>query len=109
VLESRGRTQDEIDLGRQLTHPNPRVRLQLLVDLPLEPKRDIGPWLERLSRDREPAVRAGAVRVASERKLLYTQWADKLAATDPDSTVRQVATFHRRRAAGLSTVSGFEP
>jgi hypothetical protein len=109
VLETRGRTAEEIDLGRRLTHPQPRVRLQLLVDLASETSRDIGPWLERLSRDAEPAVRAGAVRVASERNLLYADWADKLATADADPTVRQVATFHRRKAAGLVTPAGFAP
>lgn len=108
VLQSRGRTQEEIDSGRRLTHPSARERLQLLVDLSLEPTRDIGPWLERLGRDPEPAVRAGAVRVACERKLLYAEWADELAKNDPDATVRQVATFHRRKAAGLIAPAGYE-
>lgn len=108
VLESRGRTADEIDLGRRLTHPKASERLRLLVDLSHEPNRDIGPWLERLARDVEPAVRAGAVRVASERKLMFAEWADDLAKNDPDATVRQVATFHRRKAAGLIEPAGYE-
>lgn len=108
VLESRGRTADEIDLGRRLTHPQARERLQLLVDLAHEPSRDIGPWLERLGRDAEPAVRAAAVRVASERKLMFAEWADELARNDPDATVRQVATFHRRKAAGLIEPAGYK-
>ncbi|QEL13185.1 HEAT repeat domain-containing protein [Limnoglobus roseus] len=109
VLQTRGRSADEIDFGRRLTHPQARVRLQLLVELASESGRDIGPWLERLSRDAEPAVRAGAVRVASERKLLYTDWADNLAVSDPNPLVRQVATFHRRKAAGLLSPAGYSP
>lgn len=108
VLQSRGRAPEEIDFGRRLTHPQAKERLQLLVDLSLEPTRDIGPWLERLSRDPEPAVRAGAVRVASERKLVYADWADELARNDPDAAVRQVATYHRRKASGLITPAGYE-
>lgn len=109
VLETRGRTPDEIDFGRRLMHPQARVRLELLLDLAHEPSRDIGPWLERLSRDDEPAVRVGAVRVASERKLLYADWADKLAADDPNPLVRQIVSFHRRKAAGLVQPTGYRP
>ncbi len=109
VLETRGRSADVIDLGRRLTHPEARVRLDLLVNLASEPTRDVGPWLERLSRDGEPAVRVGAVRVASERKLLYADWADKIAADDPNTIVRQIATFHRRKAAGLFIPANYSP
>jgi hypothetical protein len=108
VLESRGRTADEIDLGRRLTHPTASERLKLLVDLARETERDIGPWLERLARDAEPAVRAGAVRVACERKLKFADWTDDLAKNDPDATVRQVANYHRRNAAGLIEPAGYE-
>ena len=108
VLESHGRSADEIDLGRRLTHPKAAERLRLLVDLARETERDIGPWLERLARDPEPAVRAGAVRVACERKLKFADWTDDLAKNDPDATVRQVASFHRRLADGLIEPVGFE-
>ncbi|MBL8865748.1 MAG: hypothetical protein JNK93_09320 [Planctomycetia bacterium] len=108
VLESHGRSAEEIDLGRRLTHPNAVERLKLLVDLSRESERDIGPWLERLARDAEPAVRAGAVRVACERKLKFADWTDDLAKNDPDATVRQVASFHRRKAAGLIEPAGYE-
>jgi HEAT repeat protein len=108
VLESRGRTAEEIDFGRRLTHPRAPERLKLLVDLARDTERDIGPWLERLARDAEPAVRAGAVRVACERKLQFADWTEELAKNDPDATVRQVANFHRRNAAGLIEPAGYE-
>ncbi len=108
VLESRGRSLEEIDLGRRLKHPKPEERLQLLMDLSRETQRDIGPWLERLGHDPEPAVRAGAARVACERKLLYSDWVDELARNDPSATVRLVATYHRRKASGLIEPVRFE-
>ncbi len=108
VLESRGRGAEEIDLGRRLTHPKAAERLRLLVDLARDSERDIGPWLERLARDAEPAVRAGAARVACERKLKFADWTEELANHDPDATVRQVASFHRRKAAGLVEPAGYD-
>ena len=52
-----------------------------------------GPWLERLSRDTDPAIRAGAARVACERKLPFATWVKRLAKEDPDAGVRQIAEF----------------
>ena len=66
--------------------------------------RDPGPWLERLSRDADPAVRAGAARVACESKLAFAGWLDRLAKDDPDGTVRRIVLFHRTRAAELKQV-----
>jgi hypothetical protein len=95
VLQARGRSLDEIEMGRRLTHPKSHERLELLLDLASDRDRDVGPWLERLSRDAVAAVRAGAVRVAYQRKLLDTTWADVLATADPDPTVRGIAKYHR--------------
>src|SRR5439155_15416642 len=65
ALVSRGRTETEIALGRRLTHPDVRERLELLRDLRFDDDlADPEPWLERLGRDAEPAVRAGAARTA---------------------------------------------
>ena len=59
VLVSHERTEAEISLGRRLTNPDPGERLKLLLDLRYnELLRDPEPWLERLGRDIEPAVRA---------------------------------------------------
>jgi hypothetical protein len=63
---------------------------------------DPGPWLERLSHDPDPGVRAGAARVAVEvvvgRRLSVPVWVGRLADSDPDSTVRRVAGFYRAQA-----------
>jgi hypothetical protein len=105
ALASRGRTEPEIRLGRRLTNPDPAERLDLLVDLRTDHDiPDPEPWLERLARDPDPGVRAGAARVASEvaseRRQTVPPWVAKLAVTDPEPTVRRVAGFYLRSAGG---------
>lgn len=102
ALSTRGLEPEQIDAGRKLAHPDPGVRLSLLIDLQRNRAafRDPGPWLERLSRDPDPAVRAGAARVAYESKLEFTAWLDRLA-NDPDGTVRRIAAYHKQRAEEL--------
>jgi hypothetical protein len=107
ALVNRDRTEVEIALGRRLTNPDPRERLMLLIDLRYGNElADPEPWLERLSRDIEPAVRAGAARVAVEirgdQRLSSPAWVDRVADTDPDPTVRRVAAYFR----GLSHLVG---
>ncbi len=108
-LVSRERSETEIALGRRLTDPDPGERLKLLLDLRYDNDlADPEPWLERLSRDIEPAVRAGAARVAAElttnRRQSCPQWVTRVADADPDPTVRRVAHYFRsvplRAAAG---------
>jgi hypothetical protein len=103
ALMSRGLEASQIQLARQLTDPNPAERLKLLVDLRWagESVRDPGPWLERLSRDPDPAVRLGAARVAFECRLLFTGWLDRLATQDPDAAVRRWSGYYRDRSAAI--------
>jgi HEAT repeat protein len=100
ALSTRGMEPEQIEAARKLTNTDVAERLSLLVQLRNGGKTlgEPGPWLERLSRDPEPAVRAGAARVACERKLPFAGWVRKLALEDPDAGVRQVAEFHRQRA-----------
>lgn len=105
ALTSRGRSDTEIRLGRRLTHPDPAERLDLLLDLRSdEDVADPEPWLERLARDTDPGVRAGAARVAvelaAERSQALPPWVNRLADADPDAAVRRVAAFYRGGAAG---------
>lgn len=115
ALVSRGRTEPEIALGRRLANPDPIERLKLLADLRYDDDvPDPEPWLERLSRDAEPAVRAGAVRVvvevAADRRLPVPVWVGRIADVDPDATVRRVAGFFRalpaQPAGGVRTAGG---
>lgn len=104
ALVGRDRTETEISLGHRLTHPDPLERLKLLLDLRYDDDvADPDPWLERLSRDPEPAVRAGAARVAvevaAERQLFVPGWIDRVSDADSDGTVRRVAGYFRKQAA----------
>ena len=105
ALVSRGRSDSEISLGRRLRHPLPSERLKLLLDLRYDHDvRDPEPWLERLSRDPDPGVRAGSVRVAielaSEQQLPIPPWIGSLADADPNLTVRRIARFYQHQRAG---------
>ncbi len=116
ALVNRDRTETEIQLGRRLTHPDASERLKLLMDLRYDDDvNDPEPWLERLARDPEPAVRVGAVRVAMELSRDPQQsrppWITPIATTDPDPTVRRITTFLQRNsgrapASGIRTVGG---
>jgi hypothetical protein len=103
ALSTRGLTPEQIDAGRKLTHPEASERLTLVLEIARGRNgvfRDPGPWLERLSRDADPAVRAATARVAYESRLTFAGWLDRLA-DDPDPTVRQIAVYHRDRAEQL--------
>jgi HEAT repeat protein len=101
ALVSRDRSETEISLARRLSNPDPSERLKLLFDLRYEDDiSDPEPWLERLSRDQEPAIRAGATRVVLEvmadRKQNCPGWVARVTDADPDPTVRRVAGYFRR-------------
>ncbi len=102
-LRARGLSEEHLDLARKLSNPSPSERLRLLLDLrwPGEAVRDPGPWLERLGRDSDPAVRAGALRVAYECRVSFGAWASRIASTDPDPTVRRLAEYYRGQAQEL--------
>ncbi|MCI0705411.1 MAG: hypothetical protein L0241_30490 [Planctomycetia bacterium] len=100
ALVGRERSDAEIRLGWRLVHPDPVERLKLLIDLRYDDDvADPEPWLERLSRDPEPAVRAGSARVAVElaiaRKLSSPAWVARIADADPHPAVRLVASYYR--------------
>jgi len=105
ALSTRGMEPEQIEAARKLTHADVAERLNLLVQLRSGGKAlgEPGPWLERMSRDADPAVRAGAARVACERKIPFAGWVKRLAQEDPDAGVRQVAEFHRGRTDILQT------
>ena len=102
ALVARDRSDAEIALGKRLTHADAVERLKLLLDLRYDDDvADPEPWLERLSRDPEPAVRAGAARVAvevaTERNQSSPVWVGRIADTDQHPTVRFVAGYYRTR------------
>ncbi len=107
ALQARGLSPEQLTLARKLSDPEPSERLRLLLDLrwPGDAVRDPGPWLERLSRDADPAVRAGALRVAFECHVSFGAWATRLADGDPDPTVRRLAGYYRTQAAEVRQAS----
>ncbi|MBY0460884.1 MAG: hypothetical protein K2V38_26490, partial [Gemmataceae bacterium] len=116
VLVGRDRSDVEIGLGRRLAHPDPGERLKLLLDLRYDDDvADPEPWLQRLARDPEPGVRAGAARVmvelAGARKLPCPTWVGRVADADAHPTVRAVADHFRGLAphapAGVINAGGF--
>ena len=109
ALMAGGLNGDQIAAARMLAHPDAGERLRLLLDIHgrREGLSDPGPWLERLSRDPDPAVRAGAARVACECQLKFTGWLDRLATDDPDGTVRAIAAYYRAKSATVRQ-AGFE-
>ena len=96
-LRSRGRTPREIRLGRRYTAPDPAERQKLLLDLADEDRLDVTVWLERLTSDPDPAVRAGAARVAVERRADLRDRLEQMSRSDPDGTVRRIADYYRKK------------
>jgi HEAT repeat protein len=97
ALRSRGRSPRDIRLGRRYTDPNAAERQKLLIDLAGEEDLDVTVWLERLTADADPAVRAGAARVAAERHADLAVRLEQMSRTDPDGTVRHIAGYYHKR------------
>ena len=110
ALGTRGLNDRQIALGRKLVHADVKERMSLLLDLKFagESIKDVGPWLARLGRDADPAVRAGAARMAFECRVSSMEWLSDLADRDPDPLVRQVAGHYRKRTNDVRTAGGFE-
>jgi HEAT repeat protein len=98
-LRSRGRTPRDIRLGRRYTAPDPAERQKLLIDLADEDDLDLTVWLGRLTADPDPAVRAGAARVAVERRADLGDRLEQMSRSDPDGTVRRIADYYRKKMA----------
>jgi len=99
ALRCRGLSPRDIRLGRLLTDPDPVERLSVLIELPRDDDFALVKWLERLSKDPNSAVRAGAARVAGERGADFTERLEEMSRTDPDSTVRRIADHYRKLCA----------
>jgi hypothetical protein len=99
ALRSRGRSPRDIRLGRRYTAPDPVERQKLLIDLADEEELDVAVWLDRLTADSDPAVRAGAVRLAVERSADLRGRLEQMSRSDPDGTVRRIASYYCRKVA----------
>ncbi|GBD36977.1 hypothetical protein HRbin36_02107 [bacterium HR36] len=97
VLRARGLTARQIQLARLWTHPDPLMRAQVPQLLYQETDLDPVPWLDRLSRDTSPLVRAAAVRTAAEHvEVRFAARLMELAEEDVSPTVRQLAAYYQR-------------
>ena len=96
-LRGRGRSAHDIKLGRRYAAPSAAERQKLLIDLSDEDELDVTVWLERLTADADPAVRAGAARVAAERKASLYDRLEQMSRTDPDGTVRRIADYYSKK------------
>jgi len=112
ALRGRGLRESDVQLGRLFASPQPADRLQLLSLLYDDGELDLATWLQRLSRDPCPAVRAGAARWAGEQQVVAMQERlAEMAAADPDLTVRPIAKFHcqQLRRDRLLPIGGVRP
>jgi hypothetical protein len=110
ALRGRGLRPQDVRMGRLLTDPQPSARLRLLALLGEDAELDPAAWLQRLSQDPSPAVRAGAARFVGERHI--QPLADRLAQmadADPDLTVRPIARYHWRQLQVVRPVGGSGP
>jgi len=99
ALQSRGLRPEHLRLGRLLTHPIATMRLQVLDELNSSADLDPALWLRRLSHDPSPAVRAGALRMMSERANLdLDDRMEQMARGDPSPTVSSLARFYLRES-----------
>lgn len=96
-LRGRGRTPRDIYLGRLYTSPDANTRQKLLIELAEEEELNIAVWLERLTNDKDPAVRAGAIRVAADRQTDLISRLTQMGKTDPDATVRRIAAYYSNK------------
>jgi HEAT repeat protein len=95
ALRGRGLQDGHLRLGRLMTDRRPAIRLQVLESLAGIDDLEPGVWLRRLSHDPAPAVRAAAIRTASEQKNAdLNDRLEQMAQDDPCPTVRQLAHFY---------------
>jgi hypothetical protein len=99
-LRSRGRSPRDIRLGRRYTAPDAAERQKLLIDLADEEELDVTVWLDRLTADPDPAVRAGAARVAADRRADHGARLEQMSQSDPDTTVRRIAGYYHKKMLG---------
>jgi HEAT repeat protein len=102
ALQGRGLRDEHIQLGRLLTAAEAQTRLKVLKCLRETPELEPGIWLRRLSQDPSAAVRAAALRAATE--FPDVNLADRMQQVvqdDPSPTVRQIAAFYLSRRDNL--------
>lgn len=94
ALRGRGLREKDVRMGRLVTDPSFRKRIEVVNYLPGDNQIDASVWLTRLTQDPVPAVRAAAARAATDPDLQLsvdmTARLRQMAQSDPDGTVRQI-------------------
>jgi HEAT repeat protein len=100
ALKGRGVSAEHLLLGKLLAHPAWSQRLRVLDYLSDESHTlDVGLWLRRMSHDPSPAVRAAALRVMSQQRLIdLSDRIDQMAQSDPSPAVAFLARHYLDQA-----------
>ncbi len=95
TLLARGLRERDVRMGKLVTDSSFLTRLEVIGYLQHDDQVDRQVWLNRLSRDPVPAVRAAAARVGVEPEwklsVDFLPRVKEMAQSDPDGTVRQIA------------------
>jgi HEAT repeat protein len=95
ALRGRGLTVEQIQLAKLLTDPRAAVRAQVPAKVVEFPDLDTRVWLNQLSRDSSPAVRAAVIRTFGEHQDAHLRdRIREMATADPSSTIRQLAEYY---------------
>lgn len=100
ALRTRGLGPLHLQLGKQMLHPDVSRRAQVPSQVLDMPELDANLWLQRLSQDPAPAVRAAMARAVAETgEPALRPWLEKLAESDPSPTVQQLARYYLKTSA----------
>jgi len=94
ALRKRGLQDDDITMARLISHAEACTRMRVLHYLGRRPNINLDSWLQRLSNDPEPAVRAAALRAAGDfPQVDFLPRLREMAERDPSPSVRLNARY----------------
>ena len=97
ILMVRGLSQKQIKLARMMNDQNPMNRAELPELVLGTPEVDSFLWMERLTRDPSPAVRAATARaIGSSSEQRLSSLLKEMVEQDKDQTVQQIARFYTK-------------
>lgn len=98
ALRSRGLTDNDLRRAELISDDRANVRLEVFNHLHNDDGVDPGVWLQRLTQDSSPAVRAAAIRMAyAQRRGELRDRIQQMARDDASPTVRQLAEHYLSR------------
>jgi hypothetical protein len=91
-LIRRGLSAAELELGRRMFDPDPRVRLKFVAELPGTPEIDVSEWLFQSCKDEDAEVRLASFSLlATTRNPILLQKVKALAQSDSDPRIQRQA------------------